>query len=226
MSGVCVSKQTENLLRLSPIYKDYWGEQMAAYTRRLDGFARLGCYVPRFYHAPDSESQFVGIPPNGYKTYLLNLPLGSFIIGFLHTTSSAPGSAGMVEDPVVQAPPNLSGFTCQITDLSLDHKWFSRPAEEAWFINDNLLGPSELNNPFPIPPYPANTLGFTFPSFPRLLPVPYPVIPPGQFQVEFWNSLDTDNLGNLGGTNKDCQMTFLVLVPDGVNQNAGRASAK
>lgn len=210
MPGSCIPRNTENLLRLSPLYRDYWGEQMAAYTRRLDGFAKLGCYVPRFYHTPDSGSQFAGIPGNGYATYLLALPLGSFILGFLHTTSSAPDSA--IGLPVLASPPNPSGFTCQITDLSLDHKWFSRPAEEAWFINDNLVG----SNTFA--PYPSNMQGYTFPSFPRLLPVPYPVVPPGQFQVEFWNSLDE--------VNTDCQMTFLVLVPDGANQNAAKGSSK
>lgn len=212
MSGVCVPKSTENLLTLSPLYRDYWGEVMAAYTRRLDGFARLGCYVPRFYHAPDSESQFVGVPANGYKPYLLALPLGSYIIGFLHSTSSAPGSSGPATTPVANVPPNASGFTCQITDLSIDHKWFSHPVEEAWFINDNLLGPSAF------PPYTNASKGFTFPSFPRLLPVPYPVVSPGQFQVEFWNSLNA--------VNTDCQLTFLVLQPDGLNQNAGKGSSK
>ncbi len=208
MNKVCVPKQTENLLRLSPLYRDYWGEQMAAFTAHLDGFARLGCYVPRFFHAPDSESQFVGIAANGYKSYLLSLPIGAFVVGFLHSPSSAPSSSGPAPTPVLNIPPNASGFTCQVTDLALDHKWFSRPMEEAWFINDNLLGPSST-----FPPYIANTLGFTFPSFPRLLPAPYPIVPPGQLVVEFWNALDV--------TNTDCQMTFLVLVPDGVNQNAG-----
>jgi|GEM_PF-5756809 len=212
MPGLCVPKQTENLLRLSPLFRDYWGEVMAAYAHRLDGFPKLGCYVPRFYATPDSESQFVGIPAQGYKAYLLALPLGSFIIGFLHTTSSAPNSSGPATAQVANVPPNASGFTCQITDLSLDHKWFSRPCEEAWFINDNLLGPSTF------PPYPSNTQGFTFPSFPRLLPVPYPVVPPGQFQVEFWNSLDA--------LNQNAQLTFLVMVPDGVNQNAAKGSNK
>jgi hypothetical protein len=128
MPGVCVSKSTENLLTLSPLYHDYWGEQMAAFTRRLDGFARAGCYQPRFYHAPDSESQFVGMPAGGYKTYLLALPLGSFILGFLHNNSSAPGSSGPATKPVINVPPNQSGFSAQITDLSIDHKWSSRPA--------------------------------------------------------------------------------------------------
>jgi len=212
MPGVCVPKSVENLLKLSPLFRDYWGEQMAALTHRLDGFARAGCYSPRFYHAPDSESQFVGIPAGGYKTYLLALPVGSFIVGFLHNSSSAPGSSGPATEPVANVPPNLSGFTCQITDLSIDHKWFSRPAEEAYFINDNLLGPSAF------PPFTDTTFGYTFPSFPRLLVVPYPVVGTGQFQVEFRNSLDV--------VNKECQLTFLVLVPDGSAANATKGSGK
>lgn len=214
MSRICVPKQTENLLRLSPLFTNYWGDQQARYTERLDGFPKAGCFVPRFFHSPDSESQLLGIPANGYKTYLLALPLGSFILGYLHTTSSAPASAGPADVPVPNAPPNASGFTCQITDVAIDHKWFSRPAPEAFFINDNLLGASGGG----LPPYPYNTLGFTFPSFPRLLPIPYPVVPPGQFIIEFWNQLDQ--------ANTDCQMTFLVLVPDTVNQNAGKGSNK
>ncbi len=176
MNGLCVPKKTENLLRLSPLYRDYFGEQQARFTERLDQFARMGCYVPRFYHTPDSESQFIGIAANGYKTYLLALPPGSFIIGFVHTTSSAPNSSGPSTQPNVNVPPNASGFTVQITDLSIDHDWFSKPMDEAWFINDNLLGPGVEA----YPPYPDNTLGFTFPSFPRLLPVPYPVVDPAR----------------------------------------------
>ena len=211
-SKLCVPTLTENLLRLSPLYHDYFGEQQAAFTKMLDGFADAGCYVPRFFHAPDSGSQLAGVPPNGYKTYLMALPVGSFILGFLHTTTSA---AGFDQDaPMLNVPPNKSGFSCQITDLSIDHKLFSRPAPEAWFINDQVFGGSD--NPFP--PYPGATRGFTFPSFPRLLPAPYPVVPPGQFQVEFWNSL--------GSVNTDVQMTFLVLVPDSGNMNAGRMSGK
>lgn len=198
---VCVPKQTENLLTLSPLYRDYWGEQMAVFTRKLDGFAEAGCYVPRFYHAPSSESQFNGVQGGAYITYLLKLPVGGFLIGFLHTTCSVPNSTNS------QTPPNPSGFTMQMTDLAIDHKLFARPLPEAWFINDNLLG-SSVN-----PPYPSNTKGYTFPSFPRLLSVPYPIVGEGQFQVEFYNSLTS--------TNTDAQMTFLVLVPDGVNQNAG-----
>src|ERR1700680_2973588 len=111
---------------------------MSSFTRRTDVFSKAGCYVPRFYHAPDSGTQFAGLAPNGYLTYLLSLPIGSFILGFLHTTSSVPGSVG--DSPGALPPPTPSGFTCQITDQAIDHKWFSRPAEEAWFINDAVIG--------------------------------------------------------------------------------------
>lgn len=209
MSRPCVPSITENPLRLSPLFRDYWGEQMARFTERTDFISQKGCYVPRFYHAPDSEQEAAGLGPNDYRPYLLSLPIGSFIVGFNHTTSSAPNSQ---KNEVVT---NASGFTMQITDLAIDHKWFSRPAEEAYFINDALLiAPNDGGNP----PYPDNTQGFTFPSFTRLLPVPYPVVPPGQFQVEFWNSLDV--------LNDDVQMTFLVMVPDGVNGNARKGSSK
>jgi hypothetical protein len=204
-SRLCVPSQTDNPLRLSPLFRDYWGEQMAAFTRRTDLFARAGCYVPRFFHAPDSETQFKGLAAGGYLTYLLSLPIGSFILGYLHTTSSAPNSNGG------GVPPNASGFTCQITDLALDHKWFSRPAEEAYFVNDDFTTTAG-------PPYTASTHGVTFPSTPRLLTQPYPVVPPGQFVVEFWNALSS--------LNTDVQMTFLVMVPDGPDTNARRGSTK
>ena len=213
MPGVCVPKSTENLLTLSPLYRDYWGEQMAALTRRLDGFARAGCYVPRFFHAPDAATQFAGLPEFGYLTYLLSLPVGAYILGWLHNNSSAPNSSGPETTPVINPPPNVSGFTAQITDLSIDHKWFSHPAEEAYFINDNLLGPSTF------PPFTDTIYGYTFPSFPRLLVQPYPVVGTGQFQVEFYNSLDA--------VNKDVQLTFLVMVPEGTTGvNATKGSGK
>lgn len=204
-SRLCVPSQTENPLRLSPVFRDYWGEEMSRLTERTDVFAKAGCYAPRFYHAPDSETQLKGIPAGGYVEYLMALPIGAFILGYLHTTSSAPGSSG------TGVPPNISGFACQITDLALDHKWFSRPAEEAFFVNDDFTTTTGV-------PYPGTTNGYTFPSFPRLLPVPYPVVPPGQFVVEFWNALSS--------LNTDCQMTFLVMIPDGVNQNAQKGSSK
>jgi hypothetical protein len=203
-SRLCVPSQTENPLRLSPLYREYWGEQMAAFTKRTDVFSKAGCYVPRFYHAPDSRKQLLGVPAGGYVPYLLSLPIGSFILGYLHNNSSAPDSAG---DPTQVK----GGFVCQITDLSLDHKWFSRPADEGYFINDVVLNPTGAQ-------YVNTAFGYTFPSAPRLLPVPYPVVPPGQFNVEFWNSL--------GQVNTDVQLTFLVMVPDGPDTNARRGSSR
>jgi hypothetical protein len=210
MKGVCVPTVSENSIRLSPVFADYFGDQVARFTERTDIFAKLGCYVPRFYHSPGSAEQLAGVAANGYLTYLLSLPVGSFILGFVHTTSSAPGSA---PDTSI-SPPAASGFSLQITDLAINHKWFSRPVDEAYFLNDYLL-PVETAG---FPPYPLSTFGYTFPSLPRLLPVPYPVVGVAQFMIEFWNKLD--------GLNNDCQVTFLVMVPNGGNLNAGSNSGK
>lgn len=209
MTGVCCPTLTENLMRLSPIFRDYWGEQVARFVERTDVFCKAGCFVPRFYHAPSSDDQFVGVAARGYIPYVLALPIGSYVLGFLHTTSSAPGAPGFAP-----APPNPSGFTCQITDLSVNHKWFTRPMPEAWFIND-FFAPGGNNT---YPPYPLNTQGYTWPNFPRLLAVPYPIVPPGRLKVEFWNSL--------ASVNTDVQMTFLVMVPNnlkggGLNATSG-----
>jgi hypothetical protein len=197
LTTVCIPLETENPLRLSPLFTDYWGDYMASFTRQTDVFSRLGCYAPRFYHAPDSTTELNGIPAGGYVEYLLTLPVGSFICGFLHTTISVPATAP--SNPI--SPPAQSGFAIQITDLSIDKQLFSKPVPEGWFLND-YLQPVSAN-----PPYGSSTNGFVSPVTPRLLPVPYPIVPPGQLLVEFWNQL--------ADTNTACQMTFVVMVPVG-----------
>ncbi len=197
MSSVCVPLTSENPLRLSPLFTDYWGDWMASVTRPTDIFAKLGCYVPRFYHAPDSTSENAGIAAGGYLEYLLTLPIGSWLCGFLHTTVSVAGTAPL--NPV--SPPAQSGFVCQITDTAIDKPFFSKPVPEAWFLND-WLQPQNAN-----PPYGGSTNGFVYPVTPRLLPVPHPIVPPGQLLIEFWNQLATLNTA--------CQLTCLVMVPVG-----------
>src|SRR5580692_2981844 len=162
ISTVCVPLTTENPLRLSPLFTDYWGDFMASVTKRTDVFARLGCYAPRFYHAPDSNTENAGLAAGGYVEYLLTLPVGSFLCGFLHSTVSIPDTAPT--DPI--GPPAQSGFVIQITDLSIDKQLFSKPVPEAWFLND-YLQPISAN-----PPYGGSTNGFVSPVTPRLLPVP------------------------------------------------------
>ena len=202
--GVCVPTQTENPLRLSPLFRDYWGDWMARFTERTDFFSNLGCYAPRFYHAPDSTTEFDGVPAGGYIEYLLTLPIGSFLCGYLHTTVSAGGSAP--SNPV--APPAGSGFVAQITDLALDHQLFTKPVPEAFFLNDWLQRASAN------PPYANSINGFVTPTTPRLLPVPYPIVPPGQLMIEFWNQLGPGTVEE-PLLNKAVQLTFLVMVPQG-----------
>ena len=101
-------------------------------------------------------------------------------------------------------PAGAVRVVCQITDLSIDKQLFSKPVPEAWFLND-YLQPASAN-----PPYPNSTNGYVSPVTPRLLPVPYPIVPPAQLMVEFWNQLATLNTA--------CQLTFLVMVPIGKGQ--------
>lgn len=194
---VCVPLVTENPLHLSPLFTDYWADYMAGFTRQTDVFARLGCYAPRYYHAPDSTTEKNGVPAGGYLEYLLTLPVASFLCGFLHSTVSIAGTAPA--NPV--SPPAQSGFVCQITDLAIDKQLFSKPVPEAWFLNDWMQPVSAT------PPYANSTNGLVSPVAPRLLPVPYPIVEPAQLMVEFWNQLQTLNTA--------CQLTMLVMVPVG-----------
>jgi len=203
-SGVCVPTITENPLRLSPLFTDYWGDWMARFTERTDVFARLGCYAPRFYHAPDATTEAAGVAAGGYLEYLLTLPVGSFLLGWLHSTVSFAG--GAPANPI--SPPAPSGYVCQITDLAIDHQLFTKPVPEAYFLND-WLQPANAN-----PPYAGSTNGFVSPVTPRLLPVPYPIVPPGQLMVEFWNQLGPGSEEE-PQLNKAVQLTFLVMVPTG-----------
>jgi|ERR1043166_1200417 hypothetical protein len=77
-----------------------------------------------------------------------------------------------------------SSFLCQITDVGLDAKFFSQPVPDQYF----------------------NSPGRTRATPARLLPSPWPVTPPGQYRIEFWNQQVTAN--NL------IQLTFLVAEPD------------
>lgn len=67
-------------------------------------------------------------------------------------------------------------FMVQITDMILDHQFFSRP------IRDDFLS-----------------------GIPSLLEIPYPVVAPGDFQVQFWNSSPTQPI--------TANLIFIVAEP-------------
>jgi hypothetical protein len=169
---------------MMPDYREYWGDQHAKLVELTDAIQEAGCFTPRIYHAPDSTQENAGV--TDYLEYILALPLGSWILGYLHNTTSQASPS---------APPALSGYSCQITDMARNWKFFDKPVPEVYFLN----GPSA--------PYFGSTSALVqTPASPRLLTCPYPVTPPGQFKIEFWNQI--------GGTNKQCQLNLLVAVPE------------
>lgn len=185
-----------NPLRLASNYRDHFGDAHALFTELTDPIIKSGCYVPRIFHAPDTEDENAGVAPNGYLEYALAVPAGSFILGFLHAFTS--GASADQNDP-----PVTSGFRAQITDLKQDYAWFGKPVPEAYFLNDSpTANPSgNLNQDSLVVPNPSV----------RLLPAPYPVTPPGIFRVEFWNILQ---VAGVAATNNLVRLSFLVAVPD------------
>lgn len=179
-----------NPLKLAPAYRDFWGDQNSRFVEKTDPICDAACYVPRVFHAPDNKTELAGVPSRGYLEFILPIPAGSFILGFLHNTArkNVNNFAG---------PPADSGFSCQITDVRRDFKFFSRPVPETYFLND-ATAPTDFGvfaggNPYVQCPAP------------RLLPAPYPITPPGELLIEFWNQQPAAN--NL------IQLSLLVAVP-------------
>jgi len=177
-------------LRLHSAYRDYWGDADAKLTELIDPFLDAACYVPRIYHAPDTQTENDGIAGNAYNEYALAVPIGSFLLGFLHSFTGR----GSLDDA---NPPVRQSFRFNITDMGRQYKLFEKPVPETWMLND---APS--SNPV------ANFTAGLYVLNPavRLLAVPYPVTPPGIFKVEFWNSLST--------LNKLIRLSLVVAVPD------------
>jgi hypothetical protein len=190
-------------LRLAPDYRDYFGAAHEHLVEMLDPIVNGDCFRLRVFHAPDSTTQANGggVPANGYLEYVLELPPGSLLLGFLHSNTPAPNpnNAG--------APPVASGYRVQITDVERNYRFFAKPVPEAFFLNDQ---PSTN----PVGPYAGNNLYVLNPSL-RLLTAPYPIAPPGQFKIEFWNIYAP------GGTptiNPLVELDFVIAEPDGATK--------
>ena len=184
------TKPPINPLRLASNYRDYWGDVHAMLAELTDPLCDAACYVPRIFHAPDTEGENAGVAAQDFREYVLVLPAGSFIVGYLHTYT------GRLNANDAANPPVRSSFRFQLTDVQKQYRFFEKPIPEAWLLNDsparNALGQ-------------FTGLNVLNPS-PRLLTALYPVTPPGVFKVEFWNTLDTTNTG--------IRLSFLVAVPD------------
>jgi hypothetical protein len=206
-SFCCTSVPPINPLYLASNFRDGFGEAHARLAELLDPIWMSGCFEPRIFHAPDTQSENVGATAaSPYIQYVLDIPVGSFILAYLHHAAS------QVNPNVATCPPVPSSFRVQITDVARSYRFFEKPVPEAFFLND---APS-MN---PSGPFFGSSSGFLYelnPS-PRLLTAPYPVAPPsGKFKVEFWNSLNA--------ANTLMQLSFLVAVP-AASTNGGSNNA-
>ena len=184
-------------LRLHSAYRDYFGDPDSKLTALIDPILDAACYVPRIFHAPDTETEDAGLAAKQYLEYALALPAGSFIVGYLHAfTSRASLNA--------TDPPVRSGFRFNITDVGRQYRFFEKPVPETWLLND---APSRN------PQSPLAAGLYVLNPAPRLLTAPYPVTPPGIFKVEFWNTLSV--------TNKLVRLSLLVAVPDEDSETRG-----
>jgi hypothetical protein len=181
--------------RLNREYRDFWGEPQSAHVKDFDKILESGCYRPRFFHAPDTVSELAGLPADGYLQYVLAITPGSFILGFRHKFNGqnwspnnyvvAPGSGYFLLNP----------FLVQITDVRLDHRLFSQPVPDAYFIGFGA-GVSGVGGPM------------------RSMVKPYPVVPPGHFLVEFWNQFPPAPAVPPYPNNFQIQLTLVVAEPD------------
>lgn len=194
LKGLCVPTTPAIApLRLASDYRDYFGRAHEHLTALLDPIVNADCFRYRLFHAPDSQTENNGVPVAGYVEYALVLPPGSVLLGFLRSNTPAPNPNNAA------APPVLSGYRCQITDVVRNYRFFGKPIPEAYFLNDSPS--SDVQGPFN-----GQNLYDLNPAV-RLFMNPYPVAPPGQFKVEFWNIL--------GAVNYLVSLDFVVAVPDG-----------
>ncbi len=140
-------------------YLDFWGAVYGRLAQRMRSLGlRPDCYRYRVYAAPELQNRLV--PVGGYQRATMAVTPGSFILGLLSGWNG---------------PPNLAQqFVFQVTDVALNHKWFSDPVPAKFFNKPKLPGSGRLS------------------QLPWLFEAEYPVpAGSGLFLVEFWNSYVT-----------------------------------
>lgn len=132
-----------NTLSLDPFTRDLYGEFDAYARAQLAPLAYDPCLKPKFYVAPDLQSNNLvpqssptqnlrGVPAGGYVEYGLSITPGALIVGS-YLFSTAPRS-----------------FLVQMTDTSLNHKLFDQPVP-AWFLaNAKCDFPNLWNTAHPV----------------------------------------------------------------------------
>jgi hypothetical protein len=146
-------------LSLNPLTRDLWGSFDASAIAQLAALAADPCYMMKFYKAPADNQEVLAA--SGYATYGMKITPGSIIFGFYLP------SVVNVASPWASKP---GAFTVQITDVELEHKWFTEPVASVFLANFK-------------PTY-ASVVNTNMGSFPNLLTSPYPVTGHGMFKVD------------------------------------------
>lgn len=148
-------------LSLNQLTRDYWSHYDPTIVAQLAALANDPCYQAKFYKAPaDDQEVFAAY---GFVTYGMRITPGSIIFGFYLPCVPETG----VDTPTLSAPVR---FTVQITDVSLQHKFFDQPVASILLANYK-------------PEYQSN-ITTNVGSFPNLLCAPHPVTGSGQFDIE------------------------------------------
>ena len=154
-------------LSLNQLTRDYWGQYDPAIIAQLAALANDPCYQIKFYKAPADDQE--NMAALAYVTYGMRITPGSIIFGFYLpavvnlelVTLSAPGK-----------------FTVQITDVSLEHKFWDEPVSSLMLSNFKPTYQSAITSAS------APAGGINMGSFPNLLCTPHPVTGSGQFDIE------------------------------------------
>jgi hypothetical protein len=146
-------------LQIDSYTRDLWGEFDPLAIAELSPVAYDSCYRPKIIVGLDSEAQ--SVPANGYAEAVIKLLPGSLVVGFLFGNKYT----------------NEYGyqFNIQITDLELDHEFFSEPVSQSFLANQQGMA----------------TLGVDNVNYPNLLSSPYPVTGKGRFLFQIWNQTDS-----------------------------------
>lgn len=136
-------------LSLNSFTREVWSDYDAYVLAQYEAAIAEGCYEPKIYKSPDITQEVLA--NQGYVAHGLSITPGALIVGFIFPVDIETDGAALFTQVAVQ-----------ITDVQLDHKFYSQPVP--WY----LLANGRINQP-------------------NLLPVPHPVVAPGRFMVEFWN---------------------------------------
>jgi hypothetical protein len=148
-------------LSLNQLTRDYWSQYDPAIIAQLAALANDPCYQIKFYKAPADDQEIVAA--YGYVTYGIRITPGSLIFGFYLPCTPETD----VDVPTLSAP---GKFTVQITDVSLEHKFWDQAVSSLMLSNYKPTYQSDI----------TTNMG----SFPNLLCAPHPVTGSGQFDIE------------------------------------------